>query len=64
MAATTIYNYVPHHRTKAKLEGHVPGPVKATDQLPHGNSVRRRRVLSTRRRRLFALSVVLHLSQD
>jgi len=41
MTATAIYNYVPHHRTKAKLEGHVPGPVKATDQLPHGNAIAR-----------------------
>ncbi len=32
---------MPHHRTKAKLEGHVPGPGKATDQLPHGSAAAR-----------------------
>lgn len=41
MAAGAIYNYEPHHRTKAKLEGHLPGPVKATDLLPHGNALAR-----------------------
>jgi len=36
MSVSSIYNYVPHHRTKEKLE---PGsrPVKVRDQLPHGN---------------------------
>ncbi|HVB46514.1 MAG TPA: hypothetical protein VNF47_27915 [Streptosporangiaceae bacterium] len=29
-----IYDYVPHHRTKRKLEGGAPGPVKVAEQLP------------------------------
>jgi hypothetical protein len=37
MAVLSIYKYVPHHRTKEKLEGRDPGPVKAMDQLPRGN---------------------------
>ena len=41
MTETAIYNYVPHHRTKAKLTGDAPGPVKATDQLPHSNAAAR-----------------------
>ena len=33
MTDHAIYDYVPHHRTKAKLEG-APHPVKVADQLP------------------------------
>jgi hypothetical protein len=40
MARASIYSYVPHHRTKAKLEGTAP-PVKVVDQLPHGNRAAR-----------------------
>lgn len=34
MAETGIYKYVPHHRTKARLAGETPGPVKVAEQLP------------------------------
>jgi hypothetical protein len=40
MADVSIYRYVPHHRTMAKLEGKAP-PVKVVDQLPHGNRAAR-----------------------
>jgi len=33
---TTIYQYVPHHRTKARLSGEIQGPVKVKEQLPTG----------------------------
>lgn len=36
-----IYNYVPHRRTREKLDGQVPGPVKGVDQLPHGSPAAR-----------------------
>ena len=35
MADVSIYRYVPHHRTREKLGGRVPGPVRAMDMLPH-----------------------------
>jgi hypothetical protein len=38
---TSIYNYVPHHRTREKLDGQAPGPVKAVDMLPHGSPAAR-----------------------
>ncbi len=41
MSDSAIYRYIPHHRTKAKLSGEEPGPVKALDQLPHGNAAAR-----------------------
>ena len=41
MADMPIYNYVPHSRTKEKLGGHPPRPVKATDQLPRENAAER-----------------------
>jgi len=41
MADVSIYRYVPHHRTREKLEGRAPGPVKAMDQLPHANAAQR-----------------------
>jgi hypothetical protein len=41
MAEGTIYRYIPHHRTQAKLDG-LPRPaVKVADQLPTGNPVAR-----------------------
>ncbi len=40
MADHTIYRYVPHPRTKAKLDG-AGGPVKVAAQLPHGNAAAR-----------------------
>jgi len=39
--ATSIYDYVPHHRTKKKLEGSGPGPVKVAEQLPSGTKADR-----------------------
>jgi hypothetical protein len=36
-----IYRYVPHHRTKARVEGTVPGPVKVRDQLPRADAASR-----------------------
>ncbi len=36
MTTRSLYDYVPHHRTKEKLE-HVAGPVKVSEQLPRGN---------------------------
>ncbi len=41
MADVPIYNYVPHVRTKEKLAGRPPGPVRAADQLPHRNAAER-----------------------
>jgi hypothetical protein len=35
--STGIYKYVPHHRTKARVESDVADPVKVADQLPQGN---------------------------
>ena len=40
MADVSIYRYVPHRRTRQKLEGAAP-PVKVADQLPHGNPAAR-----------------------
>ena len=36
MAERTIYRYVPHRRTQARLAGEPPSPVKVVDQLPTG----------------------------
>ena len=36
MAEDTIYDYVPHDRTKAMIDGD-PRPVKVAEQLPRGN---------------------------
>src|SRR6202158_1315630 len=36
MAERTIYQYVPHRRTQARLAGEAPRPVKVVDQLPTG----------------------------
>jgi hypothetical protein len=33
VTAQTIYDYTPHHRTRAKLEG-AQGPIRVADQLP------------------------------
>lgn len=41
MSDSAIYRYIPHHRTKAKLTGEAPGPVKAIHELPHGNAAAR-----------------------
>ncbi len=31
---TTVYQYVPHHRTEDRVSGRAHGPVKVHDQLP------------------------------
>ncbi len=36
MTDADIYHYVPHRRTKAKLDGAAPGPVTVAGLLPHG----------------------------
>jgi len=40
MPRRPIYDYVPHRRTKEKLE-HASQPVKVSDQLPRGSAVAR-----------------------
>jgi hypothetical protein len=41
MSNGAIYSYVPHERTSQKLHGEIAGPVKAMDQMPHGNPAAR-----------------------
>lgn len=41
MSDVAIYNYIPHRRTKAKLEGGLDKPVTVADQLPQGNTMAR-----------------------
>lgn len=36
-----IYDYIPHHRTKARLDGKSEKPVKVTEQLPTGSAAAR-----------------------
>jgi hypothetical protein len=38
MAERTIYRYVPHRRTRARMAGETPSPVKVADQLPTGTA--------------------------
>jgi hypothetical protein len=40
MADVPIYRYVPHRRTRQKLEASA-APIKVMDQLPHGNRAAR-----------------------
>ena len=40
MAARSLYDYVPHHRTKEKLD-RVARPIRVSEQLPHGNPAAR-----------------------
>ena len=40
MAARSLYDYVPHHRTKEKLD-HAAPPIKVSEQLPHGSPIAR-----------------------
>jgi hypothetical protein len=37
---TDIYQYVPHHRTREKLD-HTSGPIKTSDQMPRGSAAAR-----------------------
>src|SRR5229473_2085764 len=39
MAERTIYRYVPHRRTQARMAGETPSPVKVADQLPTGTAL-------------------------
>ncbi len=41
MTDHAIYDYVPHHRTRTKLEGAAAGPVRVAEQLPKGNAAAR-----------------------
>jgi len=41
MAENSIYDYVPHRRTKSRVSGGTPGPVKVADQHPSANGVQR-----------------------
>jgi len=41
MTDHAIYDYVPHQRTRTKLEGATGGPVKVAEQLPKGNAAAR-----------------------
>ena len=41
MTDHAIYNYIPHRRTKMRLEGQGRGPVKVADQLPKGTGIAR-----------------------
>ncbi len=40
MTTRSLYDYVPHHRTREKLE-HVAHPIKVSEQLPRGNAMAR-----------------------
>jgi hypothetical protein len=40
VTSRSLYDYVPHHRTKEKLE-HVARPVRVSEQLPRGNPAAR-----------------------
>ena len=40
MADVSIYRYIPHRRTRQRLEGPMP-PIKVVDQLPHSNPAAR-----------------------
>jgi hypothetical protein len=40
MADVSIYRYIPHRRTRQRLEAPMPA-VKVVDQLPHGNPAAR-----------------------
>jgi hypothetical protein len=41
MSPQTLYEYIPHRRTKATLEGRAHPPIKVKDQLPEGSGVAR-----------------------
>jgi hypothetical protein len=41
MTDDPIYDYVPHHRTRTKLEGGATAPVKVAEQLPTGTAAAR-----------------------
>jgi hypothetical protein len=40
MADVSIYRYIPHRRTRQRLEAPMP-PIKVVDQLPHSNPAAR-----------------------
>jgi len=41
MTENAIYNYEPSHRTRRKLAGDMPGPIKVADQLPTETTIQR-----------------------
>jgi hypothetical protein len=41
MTVQALYDYVPHHRTKAKLDETAAGPVTVAEQLPTGSAADR-----------------------
>ena len=41
MTAHAIYDYIPHHRTQAKLDGASAPPITVAGQLPHGSPASR-----------------------
>jgi hypothetical protein len=41
MTDMAIEKYAPHRRTKLRLSGEGPGPVKTADQLPRGSAIAR-----------------------
>ncbi|MGO9344580.1 MAG: hypothetical protein ACLP6E_19005 [Acidimicrobiales bacterium] len=41
MTDTAIYDYVPHQRTRTKIEGGAAAPVRVAEQLPSGNAAAR-----------------------
>jgi len=41
MVETSAYQYVPHHRTAARLAGKTPGPIRVADQHTRGSALAR-----------------------
>jgi uncharacterized membrane protein len=41
VSESSLYQYVPHHRTRAKIEGTAAPPTRVTDHLPRGSGVAR-----------------------
>ena len=41
MTAASLYQYIPHHHTKARIEGKAQPPVKVHDQLPTDGPIAR-----------------------
>ena len=41
MTDQAVYQYVPHDRTRMKLEGAAQGPVRVAEQLPRGSAMAR-----------------------
>ena len=41
MTDHAIYEYIPHRRTRAKIEDPSQGPIRVAEQFPHGNPAAR-----------------------